>query len=69
MSTLLNKPCRISSPNLIRRNVFCHNTSSTYYGTFTNCHRITYNYIQSYEDIIFYTNFTQTKDSAFFVRI
>ena len=69
MNTLFYKTRWISSPYLIRRNIFCYYTSCTYNGSLSNGYRITYNNIKSYKDIIFYMNFTQSKDSPFFVWI
>lgn len=59
MSTLLYKSSRISSPTLIRRDIFGHNTTRTddcsitdgyriaYYSIYTNEHILTYRYISN----------------------
>ena len=64
MFTSFNVPCRIPSPYLIRRNVFCYYTSCTYYCSLANSYRITNDNIYTYEHIIFNMNFTDTKHSS-----
>ncbi len=69
MSTLLNKPCRISSPNLIRRNIFCHNRSSPNNGSFPYCYSITDNNINANEHIILNVHLSKAKFISLFFRI